>query len=221
MRGSTVFVLVLLVIGGCLIYYGVLEHRLSGDASQEPVEISLADLEAGKPLPDAHVAIGLHHRMYAISVYEYGQDGGRVTADTPVYWTYYPIISDEHPYIKGVEELQARYGDLDDAPDSEWPPLGEVAVVVKTELFETVGEIPRRRVYTQAIEGMVINEIESLGDEEKRLLSKGFPKFNFDRILILEEFRRPVSTTTIVIIMTIGVILVVLPSLLWIRSRLR
>ena len=221
MRRSTVLVLVLMGIGGSLVYYGVLEHRLSGDASAEPVEVSLADLEAGKPLPDAHIRIGLHHRMYAISVYEYRQDADGISSDTPVYWTYYPIISDEHPYMEGIAKLRAKYGSLDKVPNGAGPVLGEVAVVVKSELFSTYGEIPRKRIYTEAIEGMVINEIESLGDEEQELLSEGFPKMDFDKILILEEFRHPESMATIVTIFTIGGALIVLPAFLWLRSRLR
>ena len=30
----------------------------------EPVDVALADLEAGKPLPDNHINIGLHHAMW-------------------------------------------------------------------------------------------------------------------------------------------------------------
>ena len=222
MKGSTWLALILMGIGGCMVYYGFLENRLSGDASVEPVEVSLADLEAGEPLPDAHIKIGLHHRMYAISVYEHEDDGsGRLRSDTTVYWTYYPIISHDHPYIRSLVELEEEYGSLDKIPDREWPPLGEVAVVVKSELFSTYGEIPRERRYTEAIEGMVINEIESLGEEEKKLLSDGFPKMDFDKILILEEYRRPISTAGVVAIITVGSILVILPGFLWVRSCLR
>ena len=221
MKGSTWFVLILMVIGGCLVYYGFLENRLSGDASPEPVGVSLADLEAGKPLPDAHIRIGLHHRMYAISVYEYEDDGGGLKSDTPIYWTYYPIISDEHPYAKGVNDLRAKFGSLDNVPKgTPWPALGEVAIVVKTEVFSTYGEIPRSRKYTEGIEGMVINEIESLGEEEEKLLSEGFPKMDFSKILILEEYRRPVSTGAVVAIISIGSLLILLPGFLLLRSRL-
>ena len=221
MKGSTWFVLVLMVIGGCLVYYGFLENRLSGGASAEPVEVSLADLEAGKPLPDAHVTIGLHHRMYLQSVYEYREDDGRETSDSPVYWTYYPIISDEHPYRRALHGLVATYGSRGNIPDGKWPPLGEVAVIVKTDRFDTIGEIPSRMAYVEGIDGMVINEIEPIDEEARKLLEGEFPRMDFKKILILEEFRRPVGTVAVLAIITIGSILVVLPAALYLRSRLR
>ena len=78
---------VIVLVGVCLAYFGYQEYRVGADASAEPVDVELADLEAGNPLPDTHIKIGRHHRLYLLSVIEYVED---LLAKTPSSVVAYP-----------------------------------------------------------------------------------------------------------------------------------
>ena len=43
----------------------------------------------------------------------------------------------------------------------------------------------------ETVQGMVVNEIESLDSEEKRILSESYPGIDFDRCTIFEHGRKP------------------------------
>ena len=216
------FCVVVMVIGGCLAYFGHLEYRVGSQASAKPVDVELADLEAGKPLPDNHAKIGRHHRIYGSRVYEYETDNGsQPKPSSPVNWTYYPILSDQHPSIMKMRELEQKYGSWKKAPKTEWPRVKDFAVIVKTEYFKTVKDIPSGRKYYESVSGLVINEIEALGDDEKDLIRTEFPKIDFEKVLILEEYRKPTSVPVSIGLMIGGGVLIVLPLLLILRSRLR
>jgi len=214
--------IVLMVIGGCLAYFGYLEYQVGSQSSAKPVDVELADLEAGKPLPDNHTKIGRHHRIYGSSVYEYEtDDGSQPRPSSPVNWTYYPILSDKHPSIMKMRELEKKYGSWKKVPEAERPRVKDFAVIVKTEDFKTIKDIPGGRKYNKSISGLVINEIESLGDDEKDLIRAEFPKIEFEKVFILEEYRKPTSVPLSIGLMIGGGVLIVLPLLLILRSRLR
>ncbi len=216
--------LVVIVIGGCLSYFGVLEYRVGSDASPEPVAIELADLEAGKPLPDNHIRIGLHHCMYNSSVieYEYDDDNRKtMRSSSPVNWIWSPIISDKHPYMQKIRELEKTYGSLKKTPKgADWPVLKDFVVLLKSESYDTVGDIPDGRKFYTSVSGLVINRIESLGDDEKSLIRKKFPKIDFDKILIIEHGRKPSSAALSISIIVGGGVLMLIPVLLFLRRRL-
>jgi len=214
--------LVSIVIGGCLVYFGILEHRVGKDASTEPVDVELADLEAGKPLPDNHIRIGLHHSMYNSSVIEYEyDDAGRsdMKPSSPVNWIWTPLISDTHPYMDGIRRLKKTYGSLKKVPrGADWPAVKGFVVLLKSELYETVGDIPDGRKPYKSVNGLVINQIESLDDDDKRLIRKKFPKIDFDKILIVEHGRKPSSAAFSYSIIGFGGMLILIPLFVFLKS---
>ena len=212
--------LILMVIGGCLAYYGVLEYQVGSQAAPESVDVELADLEAGKPLPDNHIRIGLHHCMYNISVveYEFDSDSEQIRPSSPVNWTWSPLISDKHAYAIRIRELIKTYGSVKKIPRSEnWPVLKDFVVLLKSETYKTYKDISDGRKYYKSVSGLVINRIESLGDDEKKLIRRKFPKIDFDKILIVEHGRKPSSAALSISIITGGGLLFLLP--LFIFSR--
>ena len=208
-----------MIIGGCLIWYGILEYRVGGGASSVAVDVEIADLEAGNALPDNHIRIGLHHCLYGASVFEYEDDSGQPTSSSKLVWLYSPIISDGHSYMDGLRELEKTHGSLENVPeDAEWPPLTDFAVLVKSEAYKTLGDVPDQRKYYESVSGLVINRIESLGDQEKSLIREMFPDIDFDKILILEHGREPTSSGVVAALILAGSLFVLIPVLLGIRG---
>ena len=147
-----------LLLGGLfLAYLGVQEYRVSMGTTSEPTTLELRFVERGQPAPtNNHLVIGEHIADYADCVYEYEERSGRVTH------TYYPIMSEIHPFFSELNELEAKYGDLDNAPDEEWPAIDTFKVLIKTERFKTEGSIPDGLQYEDKVQGLLINLVESL-----------------------------------------------------------
>lgn len=190
--------LALAAIGGVLGYMGYEEYTVSQGASAEPTYVELAELEGGAVPDNSHLVIGPHWRIYGGSIYEYEQDvweTGEPDDSATVNYTYYPIISYEHPYILKLISLEEEYGDLEQVPDSVWPnDIGDIAVLIKTRKFRTIGAIPDDWLDAEEIQGLVINQIESLGAEERSLIRESFPSARLDKVLLLEEGRKPSSS---------------------------
>ncbi len=188
--------LVLLVGGVMLAWFGVQELRVSRGTTDEPLDVALADVEQGKVPENNHWRLGEHFALYNACVYEYEQSRGAVgepNAMARVNYCYYPVVSNEHPLIQKLAELVSQYGDLDQAPQDEIPPLNGFAVVVKTKQFSTIGSIPSEWDKVAATEGLVINTIGSLKSDEAKMFKESFPQLNTDKLVILEAGRKPAS----------------------------
>ncbi|HUT10336.1 MAG TPA: hypothetical protein VMY42_07565 [Thermoguttaceae bacterium] len=180
------FLMVLIVGGGALVFFGGREYLVSSGASSDPVEVDLAKLEAGETPENNHVKIGEHVSLYPASVYEYQQSkyaSGEPGPDTTVTHSYYPILSMEHPFIQKLVETEGE-----DVPD-----ITDFAVLVKTKRFKTIRAIPDEMNTCASVQGLVINRIDSLDSEEKKLIKESFPLVKLDNVLILEEGRKPAS----------------------------
>jgi len=212
---------ILLIAGGCLIWYGIQEYQVGADASAEPVDVDLAALEAGEPLADNHIKIGLHHSLYNSSVFEFEDEDetGRMKKSSKLTWLYTPLISDKHPYIDGLRKLEKKYGSIKKTPkNADWPPLKDFVVILKSAAYKTVGDVPTGRKKYSSVTGLVINRIESLGDDEQRLIRQKFPKIDFDKVYIVEHGRKPSSATAAIAIIVVGAILVLMCVALMFRS---
>lgn len=209
-----------IIIGACLIWFGAQEYRVGRKSSPEPVPVELADIEAGKPLPDNHIRIGLHHHMFAGAVIEYESKDGRLTSSAKVNWTYTPLISDTHPYMQKIRQLEEKYGSLKKVPkNADWPALGKFVVLVKSEAYKTVKEIPRKRTPYKSVTGLVVNLVDPLDDKAKRLIRKAIPNIDFDKVLVVEHGRKPTSVAGSIGFVTAGALLALLPVGLMLRRR--
>jgi hypothetical protein len=119
------------------------------------------------------------------------------TPTTKVNFAYYPIISESHPYLQRVGEALERYGSWDDIPESERPVFDDFSVLVRSERYKVVRAVPGPDWdQADAVQGLIVNGVRSLGVEERNLLGSSFPTLNLDRVLILEEGRTPSSMTS-------------------------
>ncbi len=185
----------LLVIGGILAFFGFQEFRLSSGASGEPISADMAAAEAGTEPSNTHVVFGAHSAIYGASIYEYTQskyDSSEPGPSTKVTHAYYPVISTKHPFNVAWDELAEKYGSFDDVPETEtFPDLTTFTVLVKTKRFDTIGSIPDGIIDEQSVQGLLINRISGLDNEEENLIKQSFPQVDVDKVLILEEGRKP------------------------------
>jgi hypothetical protein len=202
-----------MAIGGAAVaFFGYQEYTVSSGASEIPVHCELRDLETGSELPDNHLEIGEHWAIFSTWV-----GSGEYNSDQLDY-IYYPIVSEESPYNQAWDNLLARYGD-NEIPESEYPSLKSLAVLVKTKKYKREGAIPQEWEKVGSVTGLVINDIESLGPEEKRLLLQSYPELSLQNVLILEEDREPKSVITAVGTILLGGVLIVAGSGVFVRSR--
>lgn len=205
--------IVIIVLGAIVGYNGYKEWNVSRGTSINPDVVALSELEKSPDISNNHLRVGAHTAVYAACVYEYRMedgDTGEPTSETTVTHTYYPIISGDHPHILAINGLVEKYGDVDRVPDEEWPEFEQFTVLVKTGRFETIGDIPDEWTDCETLQGLVINRIYSLSEEEKDLIQESFPAMDFDSVLILEEGRTPTSSSKVGAMMGGGVVLILI-----------
>ncbi|MDJ0785733.1 MAG: hypothetical protein QNK05_02925 [Myxococcota bacterium] len=192
--------LVMVFLGGIVAFLGFQERTLSEGATQEPLAVTLEDLESGQVPTNPHLEVGEHWRTNAEIVFRYeqpaGEPEGQPSPKAKVDYAYYPIFSDSLPGVNNLANLTKLYGGADKIPESQLPEVGDFAVIVKTKRFKTVAQIPTpgwERL--PPVRGLVINRIESLRSDEAALVQQGFPAVDLTKVLILEEGREPASAT--------------------------
>jgi len=187
----------LIIVGGVVAFMGGQEFLVSHGTTTEAVNVDLAKLEAGEELENNHARIGEHTAIYAGSVYAYETskyDNSTPRNSTKVSYCFYPILSSSHSFMQRLVELEEEYGSLEEVPENvEFPEIKDFTVLVKTKSFKTVGSIPDGIADRPSIQGLVINQIDSLDSEEEELLLSSFPGLDMDKVLILEDGRTPAS----------------------------
>jgi hypothetical protein len=195
-----------LIIGGLVLsYFGYQEYQVSEGAGEEPTPFELVKMEHGLSPPNNHVALGEHHALYEGLVFLY--DAGHLGFDEPGLSTrvdnaYYPIVSKSHPHMKMLAEWEAAGGDPSEALAPER--MQDIAVIVETRRFTTVGELPEQVRLEPGVSGLVVSDIESLDPDAQELLQETFPQVDFDKVIILEEGRQPSSPAASFGLMSLG-----------------
>jgi len=217
----------MIIGGGALCYFGYREYSVSAGTSSEPVNVELLDLENGKTLDSNYIRVGPHYRLYDASVYQYKvkSNSEQPTAKTKVNRVYYPVYSTSGPFGKQMDVLMKKYGSYDklpeNLPDNELLPTDNLSMIIKTNKYRSIGALPGGMVRCESIKGLVINSIESVGSEEKKLLESGFGEIDFSRVLILQQGRKPTSTTVSLAMMGGGALLIVTPLLVGLATGRR
>jgi hypothetical protein len=186
--------LVVAVLGGMLAFFGYQEWRVSQGTTPEPIDVVLADVEAGNAPPNSHWKLGEHVAIYNAGVYQYKQSKyatGEPGPDAKVDYYYYPVLSSGHPFLVKLGELAEQNGGVANIPDDQIPAMNDFAVLVKTKKFGTIGSIPDEWAAEGNLQGLVINQITSLDNKEEELLRQGFPGLNTEKLLLLEADRHP------------------------------
>ena len=190
--------LAIFMIGGgaMLTYVNAKEFLLDRRASAKPESVKLADLEQGKEPSNPHIMIGPHLAVYSVGVYEYEKRSRdeAITPSTEIKAYYYPLISEEHPFVDRLRELVAKHGGVENVPDdAPWPVLTDFRVLVKTTRFSTYGSIPEEMMPVDSVQGVVINSVDPLDSETIDLLRQQFSGVDPDKVLVLEDGRKPSS----------------------------
>ncbi len=179
--------LIVIAVGVGLGYAGFQEFQVGSSAKVEPAQLELGDIESGSAdLSNAHVVVGPHQADYYGLIYmPSGSDG--------VKYSFYPILSNNHSFVEGLRELFAKYPDgLPE--DVQEPKMENLKVMVKTERFKSQDDFPNSDLTAEdQIQGLFINKISTLKEDEITLLRESYPGVNTDEILILEEDRKPMG----------------------------
>ncbi|MCP4347508.1 MAG: hypothetical protein GY795_18540 [Desulfobacterales bacterium] len=180
-------------IGAC--YLGYNEFVVAKGTTEIPVEVELADMEKGTVPENNHMKIGRHLRLYPASIYKYerpkNSDSEKAEPHYKVTCAYYPIISFSHSYFDRMRSVIEEYGSTDAVPEDKWPNFDDFKVLVKTKTFKTINDIPNDFEEKEALTGLVVNRIDTISQEEKKLILSNFPKVGFSNLIILEENRKP------------------------------
>ncbi len=199
--GKVAFVVIL--IGLAMIVGGCREYRLGAGTSAAPQDVDLAALEAGGPRPQNYVRIGKHFRLYDETL-QVTRTDKKTNATTREDVYYYPIVSAEHPLIKGAAK---------DAPAKR---VETFAVLVrhKGPLNLKAGTQP-----SDSIQGLIVSDIDSLEDGGEALLRTTFPKFDSSRVLILEEGAKPTEPLLSFVLMGGGALIILATIALYFARR--
>jgi hypothetical protein len=196
------------IFGAVATWGGWSERKLGANSTPAPISVDLAKLETGERPGNNHLKIGRHYAYYRDMVYSYQQTKGvPETASTPVNHAYYAIISPEHPDAKELDEVIKEHGKLKDVPDEKLPKMNHFVMLVKTKRFKTEGDVEKQPsvVVLDGVQGLVINEVEPLKDDEKELIHQRYPSLDFNKVLILEENRKPMDPGLALTILLAGI----------------
>ncbi len=170
----------MIVGGGLLVFMGVQELRLLAKSSGTPQEIRLADLAARGCGDNANIVLTDFIACPTCFVYE-SEQGREQGPYKVVYVPALELGGEWHREAMAVAEQQG-----DNAP---LPSPRSFQVILKLR------DVPsQKRLWSlldkDTVRGMVINSIESIGSEERRLLSEGYRGVDVSNCYIIEIDRQ-------------------------------
>lgn len=177
-------ILALMIGGGALGFFGLQEMRLAAASSEQPQTLSCSDLEKNGPGKNAHI----HLTKFTFTRhYIFERDKNNANADCKTVWN--PLVATDGAYFRSLKVLVAA-GKL--KPSEAQDPTN-ILVLMKTHKIPNESLRESFVENTNTLDGMVINDIDSLKGEEKRLLEDSFPGADFSKVWIFEEGREPAS----------------------------
>ena len=174
--------LVMLVGGGVLVFFGIQEMRLAKATKPEPQSITAADLIASGPGDNAHVVMKDFLMCDFAYVYQAKKGGG------PWKNVWVPVVPVGGDYHKKILGMVKPDGTIDGTP----PMPDNIRLIVKSSKVpneQSVGALASQ----ETLQGVIVNKIESLGSEQKKILKESYPGVDFANVLILEHDRKPAT----------------------------
>ena len=175
--------LALIVIGVMVGWFGMKEWRLASAASTTPQSITCANLEAKGPGTNAHVI--LKDFLLCPSGFVYESKSKSNTSTYSKIWI--PAVPIDGEYVKQLKSMHDSGKDLSDAP-----PPKNVRVIVRSSHVHNDTDLEKLGD-RETIQGLIVNKVDSLGSEEKKILAGQYPGIDFDTCWILDEGRSPKS----------------------------
>jgi hypothetical protein len=169
LSGANAGVLFLFCVGGVLIFLGVREYNQVSHGNKKPQTITCMELGRDGPGDNKFVDMTL-----------FGYSPGKIlTTKSAIYVPAYALDSD---YGKRYS-LAIGLGSKAKIPP---PPPDPVFVLVKTT--RSMQDLQIAKLESQ-LEGMVVNDIDPLTQDEISQLQPSYPKTNFSKCWIVEEGR--------------------------------
>jgi len=174
--------LIVAILGAVGAWYGFKEFRLAGAASQTPKTISCKDLEANGPGENAHVNVTDFLLCPNGFVYQSQKNSTR--------WSkiWVPAVPLDGVFVEQLRKSMSADGKL----PSNIPAPKNVRIIIKTANVHNESELDSF-ADKETLQGLVVNKVESLGSEEKKILSQSYPGIDFSTCWIVEEGRKPKS----------------------------
>jgi hypothetical protein len=174
--------LVIIVLGGAMVFAGVQQMRLASGAKPEPQTLSCAKLIESGPGDNAHVVMTHFIMVNSSFVTETGKSGGR--------WknVWVPVVPLGGDYEKQLLAMARPDGRL--PASMTMPKPREIRMIVNSSKVGTEEELGAL-AGQDTLQGMVVNKVSSLGSKQKKILADSYPGVNFDDVLVLEHGRKP------------------------------
>ena len=187
--------LAMIIVGVLAAAYGYGEYNLAKQSTPDPLQVDLATLEAGQVPDNRHLQVGEHWVIYDELFYTYETKKGRdIDENTKVTESFYPVISTSHPFFEDLRGLAAEHGGLESIPDEVWPQLSGFKLMVRTKRYKNIGSIPEGGwEKAESVHGLVVDH--KFDSDEMSVIHSSFPGMNMAAVLVLEEGRKPASTT--------------------------
>lgn len=197
----------LLIIGGVLVYFGVQEFRLRGAAKAEPQLITCAELAENGPGDNAHVIMSDFLLVVLAYVYEGKTDG-------PWSKVWVPAVPLGGHYHQGLLDKMDADGNIE-GPIAMPAYIPEIVKSTKARYQYDVDDLSKQNT----VQGLIINSVETLKDEEMKLLKENYPSVDFDECWILEVDRKPASLVKVAGFGGGGIALLALSAAMMLRGR--
>jgi hypothetical protein len=184
----------LAVIGAMVVFFSFLELRLAAVSSSAPQKLTLAHLAAQGPGNNAWVIvtnfIPAENFVFVVRTHRFDPlRNDRNYARHRWEKIYVPLL----PLTPRVREQQAQ--DPDFRPRAR---PGDIRVILSSGKIHSARDLDQLDRQTE-IKGMVINEIQSLDSETRKLLEEEYPGTDFSRCYLLQEGRGPASALGMVL----------------------
>lgn len=184
-----------IIIGALVLgWWGFKEYRLASGAKAAPQVMSCEVLGASGPGKNAHVTMNDFYMVDHFFVY----------AEKKRRWeaVWVPVVPLNGTYYQELVALVEKEGD-----QVELPAPKDFKIIAKFTTVQSEHDLIREGD-KDSLTGMVINEIDSLGSDEKRLLAQNYPGVDVERCWILEVGRKPKS-----MMLTLGAMLLALAAI--------
>lgn len=204
------------IFGAIILFYGYSEYHLASKSAATPQAMAVAELEKGIPANN-YLTLGDHVPLYKMVIYSHSK--GSQTVD----YAYYPITTKDD-LQKIVHELGAKHGgDTRAITDTEFGKAFHPAVLVKTHDFSTIDKlkeaVDKEKFPTSNVTGMVVNEIDNLGNNEREMLEGAYPGSDLKNVIIFEAGRKPTPPATSLAIMGAGGAVILLGVMYLFKKR--
>lgn len=188
-----ILIVIVLIVGVLLFMHGYTEWQLCGKAKDKPQTLTCAKLIESGYGDNANLRVTNAVICGRQIVYEGGSDSG------PWKRIWVPLVPADGEYMRQVQSIMKEGR----TSDPVVPPPDRIGLILLSDKISN----PRALAVLAAdttFDGIIINDLAPVGEEQKRLLSRGFPGTDFSRCYILDHERTPTSKAASLIMLGCG-----------------